>query len=155
MKRNTIIRAFILMTIDQIIKLVVELTKLDTIIIIKHFFNLVYVKNEGGAWGILSGKKIFFILISIFTFFLLLKYLKEETKLDLFLSITYSFILGGILGNLTDRLIRGYVVDYLSFNIFGYSFPVFNFADTLIVVGIFFLIIKTIGDDINEHKSRN
>ena len=50
--------------------------------------------------------------------------------------------MGGIVGNLFDRLVRGYVIDFLNFNIFSYDFPVFNIADTFIVVGIILILIE-------------
>ena len=69
-------------------------------------------------------------------------------------TILYPVLLGGILGNLFDRIIFGYVIDYLSFNFFGYEYPVFNFADMAIVVSIFGLLFFGIKDDLNENKSR-
>lgn len=57
-------------------------------------------------------------------------------------------LLGGILGNLLDRIIYGYVIDYISLNIMGYSFPIFNFADICIVIAILLMIIKTIKGDV-------
>ena len=63
---------------------------------------------------------------------------------DRVLSIGYSLVLAGLLGNFLDRLIDGYIIDYLSFKILGYNYPIFNFADILIVVGIVIVIIKEI-----------
>ena len=63
---------------------------------------------------------------------------------DRVLSIGYSLVLAGLLGNFIDRLIDGYIIDYLSFKILGYSYPIFNLADILIVVGIVIVIIKEI-----------
>ncbi|HIT36977.1 MAG TPA: signal peptidase II, partial [Candidatus Onthousia faecipullorum] len=63
---------------------------------------------------------------------------------DRILSIGYSLALAGLLGNFLDRLIDGYIIDYLSFKILGYNYPIFNFADILIVVGIVIVIIKEI-----------
>ena len=63
--------------------------------------------------------------------------------------VGYSFIIGGAIGNLIDRIMYGYVVDFLDFKIFGYNYPIFNLADTFIVVGMFILIIisfREVGD---------
>ena len=68
---------------------------------------------------------------------------KDDTLTD----VTYGFLFGGILGNLIDRIFRGYVVDYVSLNIFGYDFPIFNLADVLITVGVIILFIITIRND--------
>ena len=68
---------------------------------------------------------------------------------------TYSMLIGGILGNLIDRIIRGYVIDYLDFNIIGYNFPIFNLADIAIVISAFLLIINmSRGDKNAKNKNR-
>ena len=64
-------------------------------------------------------------------------------------------LLGGILGNLSDRILFGYVKDFISLYIFGYSFPVFNIADICIVVGVIILIISILrGEDKNGSSSK-
>ena len=67
--------------------------------------------------------------------------IKNNVKLKNIDKIIYGVLLGGIIGNLIDRVLYGYVIDYLSFNIFGYSFPIFNFADICIVLSMIGLII--------------
>ena len=71
---------------------------------------------------------------------------------DKILSIGYSLVLAGLLGNFIDRLIDGYVVDYLSFKIFSFNYPVFNLADILIIVGIIIVLIKEL---LNERGRKN
>ena len=68
----------------------------------------------------------------------------------------YSFILGGAVGNLIDRIMYGYVIDFLDFKIFGYDYPIFNLADTFIVVGVFILIVSSFREvgDKNEVGSK-
>ena len=62
--------------------------------------------------------------------------------------ISYSLIIGGIIGNLIDRIFLNHVIDFLSFNIFGYYFPIFNIADICIVCGILLLLIDGwLGDE--------
>ena len=66
-----------------------------------------------------------------------------------------GFLMGGIIGNLADRLLFGYVRDFLNFYIIGYDFPIFNIADIFIVLGVFILIISIIrGEDSNGNSSR-
>ena len=60
-----------------------------------------------------------------------------------FEKISYSMILGGAIGNLIDRIIYGYVVDFLDFNVFGYDYPIFNLADSFILIGVILLVIWT------------
>ena len=82
---------------------------------------------------------------------------KEDKKYLEGFSLTntaYGLLLGGILGNLLDRIIRGYVTDYVSLNIVGYHFPIFNLADTFIVIGVFLLLLKEIRKE-NNLDSRN
>lgn len=109
--------------------------------IIPDFFNLTYVNNYGGAWSILSHYTVLLVLIGLVTVACLLVYISQKpptTKLNTF---AYSLLLGGATGNLLDRILYGYVIDFLDFNIFGYNFPIFNFADICIVISIFFIII--------------
>ena len=85
-------------------------------------------------------------------FFKFMDDFKKDNKLNI---ISFSLIIGGLLGNLVDRIFRGYVIDYLNFYIFKYDFPVFNFADCLIVVGVIILLIRMLMGDGNENKSRS
>ena len=101
---TTIIISIILLCIDQISKLlVVNLwTKTDSITIIKNFFYLTYINNDGAAFSILVGKRIFLILIAVLAIVMLIRYIKKnniQNKLEL---VSISLIIGGSLGNLMD-----------------------------------------------------
>lgn len=153
---TTIIISIILLCIDQISKLLVVnlLTKTDSITIIKNFFYLTYINNDGAAFSILVGKRIFLILIAVLVIVMLIRYIKKnniQNKLEL---VSLALIIGGSLGNLMDRVIRGYVIDFLDFKIFNYNFPIFNLADTFIVIGVFLLLLKEIRKE-NNLDSRN
>ena len=135
----------IFLIIDVIIKLIVKncLFLNQSIKIIDNFFYITYVRNTGAAWSILSGKQLFLILVSLFIVISLFIYLykkKTYTKIE---KIGYSMLIAGAVGNLIDRIVYGYVIDYLNFYIFNYNFPVFNFADTCIVIGIVLLCISS------------
>ena len=101
-------------------------------------FRLEFVKNYGAAFNILSGSRIFLSLISII-FSILLIYLilrnKNLNSIDLY---SYSFILGGTIGNGIDRIFKGFVIDFINLNII--DFPVFNIADISINIGFIFLL---------------
>ena len=153
---TTIIISIILLCIDQISKLLVVnlLTKTDSITIIKNFFYLTYINNDGAAFSILVGKRIFLILIAVLAIVMLIRYIKKnniQNKLEL---VSISLIIGGSLGNLMDRVVRGYVIDFLDFKIFNYNFPIFNLAATFIVIGVFLLLLKEIRKE-NNLDSRN
>ena len=101
-------------------------------------FKLDFVKNYGAAFNILSGSRIFLSLISIlFSILLIYLILRKNTlnSLDLY---SYSFILGGTIGNGIDRICKGFVVDFINLNII--NFPVFNIADISINIGFIFLL---------------
>lgn len=140
----------ILLIIDQVIKGVLTNNMIlnQSSMLIKNFLNITLVYNTGAAFSLFLGSRIFLIIIGIFAFFGILFYIKKTgitTDLEVF---TYSLLIGGILGNLVDRIFRGYVVDYLSFNIGSWYFPIFNFADACIVLSIIFIFIKMIREDI-------
>ena len=79
-------------------------------------------------------------------------YYIEKNTYSKIQEVAYSFLLGGIIGNLIDRIFRGYVIDFLDFKLFGYDYPVFNLADSFIVVSIIVLIIIYIKEIVNERR---
>ena len=135
--------SLLLVVIDQISKiLILNNTQLnDSIEIIKNIFYITYTHNTGAAFSILLGKRIFLILITIIVLVILFNYIKKNKitrKIEL---ISLSLVVGGSLGNLIDRIIRGYVIDFIDIKIFGYDFPVFNIADSFITIGVILLIL--------------
>jgi len=101
-------------------------------------FKLDFVKNYGAAFNIFSGSRIFLSLISILFSILLIYLIFRKNTLNLFDLYSYSFILGGTIGNGIDRIYKGYVVDFINLNII--NFPVFNIADISINIGFIFLL---------------
>lgn len=141
--------------IDQIIKIVINSQMIlnTSITIISNFFHITYVHNYGAAWSIFNGQRIFLVLIAVVTLISLYIFFLKDKDINKYEQISYGLIIGGILGNLLDRIIYGYVIDYLDFNIFGYNFPIFNIADILITVGAFLMIIEIIrGNKVNERN---
>lgn len=139
---------------DQIIKIIVMGTMgiNSSISVIDNFFSLTYVENDGAAWSIFGGNRIFLIIISIIALILIYLYFFKNQNLTKFELINYSILIGGIFGNLLDRIKFGKVIDYLDFQIFGYGFPVFNFADICIVISVILLLIYSIANR-NEYKN--
>ena len=123
----------------------------QSISIIKNFFSITFAKNTGVAFSLLEGKVPLVIIMTSIIIILILKYIKT-TNSNKYEIICYGLIIGGALGNLTDRIIYGYVIDFLDFNLFGYSFPIFNLADTAIVIGILTLIILNFIESRNENE---
>lgn len=141
---NISLISFFMVLIDQIIKIIVSfnLSIYDSINVIKGFFNITYVTNNGAAWSILSGNRFLLIIIAIVVINLIYFYLIKDNNLNKLEIFTYGVLIGGIIGNLCDRIIYGYVIDYLDFKIFSYDFPVFNFADICIVISMLMLALS-------------
>ena len=142
MKKRILILAIIFFVIDILLKLLIDFNMpLDkSIILIPHFFNLTKVYNYGASWSFLSGYNILLIIITIIMLIILYNY-QKKFKENIRNTIAFSLLYGGIWGNLLNRLVYGYVIDFLDFKIFGYDFPIFNFADLWIVLGILLLFI--------------
>lgn len=148
--KKSILILVICLFIDQLIKnIIINIFNVgESISIIKNFFNITYVRNSGAAFSILESNTILLIFISMCALIFIFKYISKD-NLGKFEYVLYGLLSGGICGNLFDRIVYKSVIDYLDFNIFGYNFPIFNFADILIVISIF-LIIFTMKDDKNE-----
>lgn len=116
--------------------------------IIKDFFQLHYVENYGAAFGILQNKKLFFVIISLIVIIgILFLLFKGNYNLIKTMEISLIIFLGGVIGNLIDRIRLGYVIDFLSFRLGkGYNFPVFNIADISIVVSTFLIMLMVLMD---------
>lgn len=143
------------MLLDQIIKLLVtkNMTLHQEITLIPNFFSLYYLKNKGAAFSILGNKTMFLIIIAIICLVFLKNYIKNLKRVTNLTIISLGIMIGGIIGNLFDRIIYKAVIDYLSFNFFGYSFPVFNLADIGITIGAILLILDLIIED-KEKKTQ-
>ena len=138
--------SILLLIMDQISKILVIkfLDMNNSIELIKNFFYLTYTHNTGAAFSILTGQRLLLILIAVIILILIFNYIRKNKVEGKIEKIAFSLIIGGSLGNLIDRIVRGFVVDFLDFKIFGYNFPIFNLADTFIVVGVLLLLITTI-----------
>jgi len=124
--------------IDQFTKYLIFYNK--KLFVNKDFllFKLDFVKNYGAAFNILSGSRVFLSLISIIFSILLIYLIFRKNTLNSFDLYSYSFILGGTVGNGIDRIYKGFVVDFINLNII--NFPVFNIADISINIGFIILL---------------
>ena len=115
-------------------------------IIISNFFHLVNVTNTGAAFGSFRNNNTFFIAISSLAFFVVLVLLVRRRSRDVWRNVSLALLLAGILGNLTDRLLYGHVIDFLLFDLhvrFAHPWPAFNVADSCISIAVVCFIIDS------------
>ena len=120
--------------------------------IIPNFFSLYYVENPGAAFSILGNQTMLLIIVSVVCLILIKEYIKKEKEFSNLSIISLGMIIGGTIGNLFDRILYKAVIDYLAFDIFKYSFPVFNLADIAITVGAGLLLLSYFIDNFKKKK---
>ena len=147
---------FIVFSIDQISKLVVSnnINLNGSVEVIKDFFSLTYVKNKGAAFGMFSSYTFIISLISVLILFYLLYELFKNKKEEKLIDYSLSLIIGGLLGNLFDRMFLGCVRDFFDFTLFDKGFAIFNVGDAFIVIGCFMFIISVFLEVKNENSSK-
>ena len=155
MRKKIIIFSIMFLLIDQVSKIVLDnvLTLGKSISIFDKFLYITKVYNDGISFSMLTGKRWLIIICSILILVFLYFYMKKfkENKRNM---IAFSLIFGGLFGNLIDRIIYGYVIDFINFYIFNYNYPIFNLADSFICVGILILLYSIyLGED-NENSSK-
>lgn len=133
----------LIIILDQLTKIAAENRITSPIKVIPGFFDLVFVKNTGAAWGILAGKGWLLLIISLIVFTLIVVFIRRITEGWPERYYSMALIAGGIAGNSIDRIWRGSVVDFLDFYYGSYHWPAFNVADSAICVGVFVFIISS------------
>lgn len=153
MIRNYALIVFVIL-IDQWTKWLVvnKMEVTESIPIIENFFYITSHRNAGAAWGILQGQMGLFYFITIVVViglvYLLHKY-SEDSKL---MAISLSLFLAGAVGNFIDRILQQSVVDFLDFYIFTYNYPIFNIADSALVIGAILMIITMFLEEKMKNK---
>lgn len=137
--------AFILLLADQFTKvLILGYYHLGESTYVTSFFNIVRVHNSGAAFSFLAGgsgwQRWFFVGIAVAAVVFILFMLRSHAGQRLF-SFAMACILGGAIGNVIDRLLHGYVIDFLDFHLRNWHFPAFNVADSAITIGAACLIL--------------
>lgn len=137
--------SFFIALLDQITKYLIQ-QKLLTgqIVIIPGFFDLSYVQNTGAAWGIMQGFNGGLVILSIVMLAVLIIFRRSILQDCMIHRIATGLMIGGIVGNLVDRVRLGYVVDFLHFFWRNHHFPSFNVADSAICVGVALYMITQI-----------
>lgn len=148
--------AVIAIVLDQYTKtLVVNEIELYQAIQVTSFFNLTHVYNYGAAFSFLHDaggwQRWFFTAIAFFVSGLILWWLKQTSKQQIILPVAFSLIVGGALGNAYDRLIHGYVIDFLVVYYKDWYWPAFNIADSAICLGAILLIVDMIKNNEEKH----
>ncbi len=146
-----------IIVLDQLTKIIVDRTMPlhHSIPIVDGFFSLTYVRNTGAAFGIFAGshevfRLPFLIGVSILAIGFILVMLKRLRDDATGLVTALTFILGGAIGNLIDRVLHGEVIDFLDVYYSNYHWPAFNLADSFITVGVtitLFYLVGAKGDD--------
>lgn len=112
-------------------------------------FDLQLVYNTGAAFGILDDaggwQNTFFVAAAAAISLFIIHQLRRLTRAELQIAVSYSLILGGALGNVTDRVRQGYVVDFIHWFYRDYHWPNFNIADSAITIGAILLILDIVG----------
>ena len=156
-----LIFCFGILLLDQWTKslIVQKLSLYQRVEVIQGFFNIIHVRNTGGAFGIFGGEKgglgsILFVVVSLIAIgsivFLFIK-IKENEKT---LAFSFSLVLSGAIGNLIDRLRYGEVIDFLDFYLSSTHWPAFNVADSAICIGIGLLALELLIRDRKKSKMR-
>lgn len=138
---------------DQISKMYIvnHVGLYEKIQVIPGFFDITYLENTGAGFSIFEGYgKFFFGALTLIALGVMVYWFFQNK--DTMFRILLAFIAGGAIGNLIDRMCLGYVRDFLSFNIFGWAFPVFNIADICISVGFVCLLLYIVIDEYQESK---
>jgi|TARA_Y100000310_G_scaffold93787_2_gene91328 signal peptidase II len=131
--------ALIIVLIDQITKFLIKTNFQlnESLAIIKNIFHLTYIHNFGAGFGILQQQRFILIFISIIVVGVILYNLNKIKEKEILLQVLVGFILAGTIGNLIDRIIYGFVIDFLDFQIWS----IFNIADSFVTIGVLGLVI--------------
>lgn len=134
MRKKIFIISIITFLIDMITKYFIK-----DVVIIRNFFEFKRVTNDGAAWSMFSSRRMLLILIGFLAIYFIIKFAYDfkENKRNV---LAFGLLLGGCVGNLYDRVIFGYVRDFIYFKFGSYSYPIFNVADIGIVIGTILLL---------------
>lgn len=144
--------------IDQLTKIIVScnMELYESISVIPKTFNITYIQNRGAAFGMLSNHRWVFMVVSMLAIIGMCVYLFRFSKEGMFFKVGLALIISGGIGNMIDRIFLGYVVDMIEATfietLFGWSFAIFNVADSFVCVGAGIVIFCLIRDIIKESK---
>ena len=141
-----IVLALIAVALDQISKILItsNLRLYEIREFIPKFLSLTYIRNEGAAFGMLKGARVFFIILTVAVIAALIVYIKKSRPTSKLEMLSLSFIAGGAMGNFIDRVLFGYVRDFIMTDFM--DVPVFNIADCFVCIGAGLYILYALSD---------
>ncbi len=144
----------LVVAVDQIIKVIVvnNVKPSGTVTVIDGLFNLQYVENNGVAFGMFQNMRWFFVALTSLMIFAVIFYMFKKRPQGKLFYILAGLIIGGGIGNLIDRVLYGYVIDYISLSFFP---PVCNFADYCITIGVIILALWLLFKSPSKSKKAN
>lgn len=143
-----IILVAILIALDQVSKYIIDnnFFEGDTLGVIIDFFHITYVKNRGIAFGMFQGKLDIISIATVIAIIAIIYYLyRDRNKMPILEKIGFNFILAGAIGNMIDRVARGFVIDMIDFR--GIWAFVFNLADVWINIGVLLILLEYFFDN--------
>ena len=160
MKKIIILISIILggIGIDQLTKILVSsnMEVYESIPVIPKVFDITYIHNKGAAFGMLANHRWVFMVVSTIAIIAMSVYLFRFCKEGMFFKVGLALVISGGIGNMIDRIFLGYVVDMIEATfietLFGWSFAIFNVADSFVCVGAGIVIFCLIRDIIKESK---
>ena len=134
--------AVIVIALDQLVKweIVTHLAVNQSVVIIPRMLDLFYIRNHGAAFSMLIDQRVLLIVVSLLVMVAIIYVDRYYAKGKFDMKIALGLLFGGAAGNLIDRVHLGYVIDYVYLQFI--HFPVFNLADSAIVISIFYLLIR-------------
>ena len=139
---------------DQITKYLVlqNIEMYEEVAVLPGIFHFTYIENKGAAFGMLSEHRWVFLVISTIAIVIFIAYLIKYKPKDVLLRASLSMVVGGGIGNMIDRCIRGSVVDFIEVEFI--DFYVFNVADMFVCVGCGLMILYMILSELKESKAK-
>ncbi|MDM5198797.1 signal peptidase II [Fictibacillus enclensis] len=151
------ILALFVLGLDQVTKwmIVKNMHFGESITVIENVFYITSHRNRGAAFGILQNQMWFFIIITIAVIFAVIYYMQKHARHQPLLRLALGLVLGGATGNFLDRIIRKEVVDFLDVKIGSYNYPIFNVADSALVIGVILIFIQTLMESKSKKENMN
>jgi len=141
-----LVLALLIAVLDQVTKYAVRMNFFvgESVPVIHGFFDLTYLRNTGAAWGMLGGQNTALVVLSLVMLVLMVIFRRSFLSDNWEHRVALGLLIGGIIGNLVDRLRLGSVTDFLDFYIRGYHWPSFNVADAAICTGVGIYILSAL-----------